>query len=206
MPSSYFDEDNSHVPTHDNIPRPSSESEYNEAPHKLTDLELHEALPQKSSGPVITPSENSENPPQDSVSEGLMTISPSMPPLEWASPPPPSHDPRPGKPPDSPRNTVGSDIEALLGNLNIDLNALNVFNKKSTDPPVTISPMSVSNITVRKKSKSRSRHFHGRPKSKSLYQVGLYGFHELMISTIDDPRALSACSSTHGSKLILLHL
>ena len=86
----------------------------------------------------------------------------------------------------SPKNTIGSDIESLLGNPKLDLAALTVFDKAPLDPQPSISPASASNITTRKKSKTRSRHFKGRLKTKSLFQGDLYDFREVPISSIDE--------------------
>ena len=112
-----------------------------------------------------------------------------MSPLEWASPLY-SHEPDPPQRPDSPRNTVGSDLDALLGNPMLDMATLTVFDKGLSKPFPHISPDSTSNITVRKTNKKGSRHFRGRLRKKSLFQGDLHDLHDVPITTIGDIRGL----------------
>ena len=112
-----------------------------------------------------------------------------MPPLEWASPLS-SHEPDPPQRPDSLRNTVGSDLDALLGNPMLDMATLTVFDKGLSKPFPHISPKSTSNITVRKTNTNGLRNFRGWLRTKSLFQGDLHDLHDVPITTIGDIRGL----------------
>ena len=113
--------------------------------------------------------------------------------LEWASPHS-SHDQKHVDILESPKNTLGNELESLLGNPKLDLVALNILDKAPLDPLAPISSTSATNITVREKSKSGSHHLRGCLKTKSLFQGDLYDLRDVPISSSDDFRALRASS------------
>ena len=70
---------------------------------------------------------------------------------------------------DSPRNSVESDIESILGYPNIDLAALTVFDRppRTTDNSVPIP--SSSNVTIQNSSKVKNKNNKGKMKSIALF-------------------------------------
>lgn len=89
---------------------------------------------------------------------------------------------------------VGNDLDSILHNPMLDLATLTVFDKVPPKSQPSISMASASNITVRKTSKSSSRHFRGRHKSKSLFEGELIDLRDVPISVMDDFRALRESS------------
>lgn len=128
------------------------------------------------------------------------TIASSYTPPSPPHPPPSPHNIANGDLLGSPINTIGCDVESLLNNPYLNLATLTIFENIPRNPDIVISPASGCNITVRKKTKSASRHFRGRPKTKSLFRDELPDLREVPIFSADDPWVDGVCDPPWVSK------
>ena len=128
-----------------------------------------------------------------------------MPPLESVSPPsspttPLEHEDING---DSPQNTIGSDIDYLYANLEIDLAALTIFDKipSVSKSNSIISVPSTSNTNRKKPTpRARSSRVWGRVKTWYLFHNELLDLTDVLVSSADEFRALKAFSPQEGSQ------
>lgn len=106
-------------------------------------------------------------------------------------------------PPESPRNSVGCDIESLLRNPNFDLAALTVFDRPPKDPESHEANSKKGNVTIRKKAKSSKNLGKGKYKSIALFTEGEDNLSDIPISVgevnLDVTRALRASHPDMGA-------